>query len=503
MFNGALKLKWLLVVISAGIFSFSLVSVNEAKAVTNLSGRILLQVQDKGQAWYVNPLNARRYYLGRPDDAFGIMRSFGLGVSNYDLNSFFSKVPARLAGRILLKVQDKGQAYYVDPVNLKLYYLGRPLDAFNVMKTRGLGISNRDLATIPIGSTNYPTNEPSTTTSATVANLINDQARSFAFKYQTINYEIIQPLSTTLYNYYKNSPKVYSYTVGNEPDNLREEFYGLFLKVKINDSVLDELIVKLKNLASANNWSENQFIESLLSFIQYIPYDHEKVAAAGLNSNPYFPYETLYLDKGVCSDKTFLAITILRKLGYGAAILDFPERNHTALGIACPKEYSLNGSGYCYGETTNYFPLGIIPQSISDGQAQTADEFTNLFNSSNLGRTEIYQATTGKIYGGMPALRLRIDNLKALKSDLSLREAEINVLAAALAVQEADIDDLKSQLGILYNNGQISEYNRLVSSYNSLVNQYNSDLTVYRQKIAEDNIKISEFNSAIKTFYQQ
>ncbi|KKT13234.1 MAG: Cell wall-binding protein [Candidatus Falkowbacteria bacterium GW2011_GWF2_43_32] len=66
-----------------------------------LVGRILLQVQEKGEAWYVNPLNLAKYYLGRPADAFGIMRGLGLGVSEKDYSSWNGKAPSRLAGRIL------------------------------------------------------------------------------------------------------------------------------------------------------------------------------------------------------------------------------------------------------------------------------------------------------------------------------------------------------------------------------------------------------------------
>jgi hypothetical protein len=51
-----------------------------------LAGRILLQVQSNGEAWYINPVDLKRYYLGRPADAFYIMRYFGLGITNYDLN---------------------------------------------------------------------------------------------------------------------------------------------------------------------------------------------------------------------------------------------------------------------------------------------------------------------------------------------------------------------------------------------------------------------------------
>lgn len=53
--------------------------------VSRLMGKILLRVQHRGEAWYVNPDNGQRYFLGRPQDAFNLMRSLGLGISNDDL----------------------------------------------------------------------------------------------------------------------------------------------------------------------------------------------------------------------------------------------------------------------------------------------------------------------------------------------------------------------------------------------------------------------------------
>jgi len=117
---------------------------------TRLKGRILLQVESNGEAWYVNPDNENRYYLGRPADAFQIMRELGLGISNKDFNSFNGYAPSRLSGKILLKVEDSGKAYYVNPVDLKMYYLGRPADAFQIMRELGLGITNDDLDNIKI-----------------------------------------------------------------------------------------------------------------------------------------------------------------------------------------------------------------------------------------------------------------------------------------------------------------------------------------------------------------
>lgn len=112
-----------------------------------VKGRILLQVEDKGQAWYVNPSDNRRYSLGRPEDAFLVMRQVALGVSNQDFAALEKNPSAwsRLAGRILIKPEDNGRAYYFDPTTLKLHYLGRPQDAFNIMRNLGLGITNNDL----------------------------------------------------------------------------------------------------------------------------------------------------------------------------------------------------------------------------------------------------------------------------------------------------------------------------------------------------------------------
>lgn len=61
-----------------------------------------------------------------------------------------SNLAKRLAGRILLQVEDKGQAWYVDPVGLKRYPLERPVDCLNLLWKKGLGITNKDLTEIPI-----------------------------------------------------------------------------------------------------------------------------------------------------------------------------------------------------------------------------------------------------------------------------------------------------------------------------------------------------------------
>ncbi len=144
--------------ITIGVVAFA-GATDAATMAQRMAGRILLQVQSNGEGWYVHPTELRRYYLGRPTDAFSIMRSTGLGITDANLNRIAVSTSSSagdttfaksLSGRILLQVQANGEAWYIYPVNLKRYYLGRPTDAFSIMRTLGLGITNSDLALIPV-----------------------------------------------------------------------------------------------------------------------------------------------------------------------------------------------------------------------------------------------------------------------------------------------------------------------------------------------------------------
>ncbi len=119
---------------------------------SRLSGRILLQVEEKGEAWYVEPQSNEKYFMGRPADAFSMMREFGLGISEENFSKFEDEgVPARFAGKILLRVEANGEAYYINPVDLEMYFLNRPDDAFKIMRELALGINNTNLRQIPLG----------------------------------------------------------------------------------------------------------------------------------------------------------------------------------------------------------------------------------------------------------------------------------------------------------------------------------------------------------------
>lgn len=143
------------------VFSNTVPVSAQSSIAERLSGRIVLQVQQNGEAWYIAPGDNRRHYLGRPADAFKIMREKGLGISNTDLGDIPKEgeswnaradVLNRTKGKILLQVEEHGEAWYVNPVNGKRYYLGRPADAFRIMRNLGLGITKQDLKKIEFGS---------------------------------------------------------------------------------------------------------------------------------------------------------------------------------------------------------------------------------------------------------------------------------------------------------------------------------------------------------------
>ncbi len=207
------------------IFSLSLIlllsSLLSTKAqidlTKKLSGYILLQVEGHGESWYLNPQDYKRYYLGKPIDAFNIMKKFGIGITNKNLE----KIPIGLIsykcsdsdgdglcdnlevalgtnpykfdsdndgyndkeeiinnynpvgtgkinidknfvqnnlGKIFLQTERNGEAWYLNPKDQKRYYLGCPLDALMIMRFLSLGINNNNLNKITIGTINNQNN---------------------------------------------------------------------------------------------------------------------------------------------------------------------------------------------------------------------------------------------------------------------------------------------------------------------------------------------------------
>ncbi len=209
------------------IISIAIICKNSISAADNLSeklaGRIVLQVEQKGEAWYINPIDQKKYYLGRPDDAFALMRQVSKGITNSDIekipigilesgadsdndglsdaledalgtdpnktdtdgdgysdkeeieNNFNplgagafaidNDFAAKNLGLIFLQVEEDGEAWYLDPISRKRYFLSRPADAFLIMRRFGLGISDENINKIQIAYLNIVNDNTKTTDS--------------------------------------------------------------------------------------------------------------------------------------------------------------------------------------------------------------------------------------------------------------------------------------------------------------------------------------------------
>lgn len=57
----------------------------DKELIDRLKGKILLQVENHGEAWYLHPVENKRYFLGTPQAAFAIMQFLSLGITNEDI----------------------------------------------------------------------------------------------------------------------------------------------------------------------------------------------------------------------------------------------------------------------------------------------------------------------------------------------------------------------------------------------------------------------------------
>jgi hypothetical protein len=130
-----------------------------------LKGQVLLQVQAHGEAYYVNPTDAKAYYLKDGAAAYAIMRQLGLGISESDyakLASGNAALRSAVRGKIVLRVHAHGEAYYLCPRTGSLSYLKDGAAAYGVMRECGLGVSDADLSLITKSTDAY---EPAATNS--------------------------------------------------------------------------------------------------------------------------------------------------------------------------------------------------------------------------------------------------------------------------------------------------------------------------------------------------
>lgn len=184
--------------------------------------------------------------------------------------------------------------------------------------------------------------------------------KTFTWKFKQKTHTVTLPLFANYNQYFQEQPRVVTYR-GKIPENWQEQIYVNVLSLNDSDG-FTELVDYLNKTRREEKMSNDDFADFVITFVQTIPYDYESLADP--NRQVRYPYQTLFDQTGVCSDKTLLAAKLLARFGYGVALFLFDNENHMSLGLQCPKETSSYLSGYCYVETTAAEAAGVAPEIL-------------------------------------------------------------------------------------------------------------------------------------------
>lgn len=136
--------------------------VEEDEELTErLYGRMLLDVEGNGEVYYVDPVTGGKEYLADGSAAYRLLQNRALGISENDFAKLElgetkedsnvckeSVLGNRLKGRIVIRVESHGEAYWIYPENCRAYYTGTFDAAYKLMRDFSLGINKADLAKI-------------------------------------------------------------------------------------------------------------------------------------------------------------------------------------------------------------------------------------------------------------------------------------------------------------------------------------------------------------------
>ena len=131
----------------------------------SLTGQMLLDVEGNGEVYYnVLPEDSEdgqggKEYLADGKAAYSLLQRRALGINEENFAKLtigeerndenvcrFSSLGRRLKGRIVIRVQKHGEAYYIYPKNCRAYYTGTFDAAYQLMRKLSLGITKANLA---------------------------------------------------------------------------------------------------------------------------------------------------------------------------------------------------------------------------------------------------------------------------------------------------------------------------------------------------------------------
>lgn len=340
--------------------------------------------------------------------------------------------------------------------------------------------------------------------------LVNTKNISFVWKYKGDSFGIDQIFSDEVANFY-HQDAIKTYTV----DSTESQYYKeLFINgVKPQDTLLDDFVNKIKKIALDKKLSSDDTLELAVTLVQSLPYDEAKAAIVKQNDGSTveaikstwtrLPYETLYENMGICSDKSLLLVNILSKLGYGVALIDYPT--HLAAAVQCPQDVSTYESGYCYIETTNEgFGVGELPFSV-DGRGNDPDTIDADLNvntvlvAEKLGSPTIIPLTKGFIYQRASEWKGLLDEQDKLTKEIYQKKLWLESETHKIDSYQRDvIDPAHSELISAEDIYKIFKDKETYNTYIALYKVYNSYVDVGNKMIKSYNNEASNSNKLVR-----
>ncbi len=297
------------------------------------------------------------------------------------------------------------------------------------------------------------------------------------------------------------------------------------------DTTIQEIKEYFQSIFSEQRIDGEKVAEFLVSFVQSIPYDNEKydLIMSSINSEnvnielvsrqveetwPRFPYETLYENKGVCTDKTFLAIALLEAFEYGTALFDFGQ--HVAPAVQCPKEYSTFKSGYCVAEVTSpeYF-IGEVPgfsQQVGLAVPKDAEHFSKkLWNidleSLDSSSVTVYAFEEGASYELIKEKAPILLSMERIEKSFDVLSEKIQTLKNEVNGLASEVNKYKEQSDMAYEKYLYSNnmedyytYDDLIQKYQVHKNQYDEKHAAYEQALSQSNGLITEYQQLLESY---
>jgi len=281
-----------------------------------------------------------------------------------------------------------------------------------------------------------------------------------------------------------------------EHENLSDEeftqkFYAQFLNDDYDVETLENI---LTILSSREIGTDFDLVQVIVSFVQAIPYEEA--------ADQKYPLETLYLNKGDCSDKSVLLGKLLSIAGYDVCLFVYEKAKHMSVGLKVDESSDYYHNNYIYIESTGYNPIGNIPKEfaggikieeepivvyLEDGDYEISgfNDLKQLYNSIEETYGNNYFNTTieGKIIiEELLTVKNNLDSLQSINNDTENQITKLkndyqrfNCDVQITEMNQEKCFEIQEPLNVSIEeyNGNIPLINNLISAYNQKINNLN------------------------------